>query len=238
MLKSIKTLLFSLIALGAFSATSQATFNVFVGSTGGPAFASYNQNYGAPGTYSDLINLTGGAPFSPGLTMSYSITNSPSSGQFTLNNLSFIYLGNPTPISLQVALTENTVNFLGNGTPLTGFASFTANGNTSSIFGNTTTFTPGTGANSLNFPSQNFSGVPTLYNMNTSFVSGGSVGTVQSVFNITITPNSNVSFSAGGGFGSIGVADATLVPAPPAVFLGLLAIPTLAGIRRRFAKSN
>lgn len=232
MLKSLKTLMFSLAVFAFCGTNANAAFNILVQSTGGPGFLTYNSS-----ATSNFLDLFDNIPFNGNdLIMSYSVTNNaPATGSFVLNNLSFVYQGPAVPESLQVLITENNANFYGNGANLAGFASFSANGNVQSTFSNSSTFVPGSGANFVNFPPQNFTGLPTVYNGSTFFTSGGSTGTVSTLFDITITPNSNVNFAAGGGFGSIGVSDFA-VPAPPALLLGLMAIPTLATLRRRMFK--
>lgn len=223
-----------LLAVGAltfFASNAYATFNITVAQTGGPAFATYNTSLTA--NTIELLSAGGNPPFfTPGLTLSYSINNNPAGGLFTVNNLLFVYQGVASPVSLQVTLSENAANFVGNGQALTGFGSFLANGNAASSFSNNTTFAPGTGGTSINIPLQNFTPISTTYSGSSNFISGAGTGTVSTVFNITITPNSNVQVSAAGSFGAFGV-QSSAVPVPATALLGVLGVPVLAVIRRR-----
>ncbi|CAN5155836.1 hypothetical protein BH11PLA2_BH11PLA2_42240 [soil metagenome] len=228
MLKSLVVKLFTAVLVAASAGSAHAAFSISVASTGGPAFPTYTSS-SLSGAFIDVFD--GVAFAGSDLLLSYNITNNPGAANFTINSLNLIYQNNATPISYKVTITESAATYPA-GSSLNGFTSYAATGNPAGTFNSLTTFT-GTGANTIAFPTVNFSNSPVNFISGTTFTSLGSPGMIQLELNVNQAANSNSNFGAGQGV--VGI-EAIGVPVPATALFGLFAVPTLAIIRRRKAK--
>ena len=233
-----RTVLASLFAI-AMAQPATAAFSINVQSTSGPASFSFMSSSTTSGSTmpGSVVNIFTDPMTGETLDIRYNISHAPGSSTFGFTNptgLQFLN-GIQSPISFTVTIMDDAViNPVPAGTSAFGYTGYSITGNLGSTFSSLTTFN-GTGNNTIAIPATGTAplvGVTTTFpasTFNTVFSAGTSPGTQSIVFTFNLEPNASVRVISG----EFGV---TPTPAPPALVLGLFAVPTLAMLRRRMAR--